>query len=277
MKLKYLIFSLMVLCSSQLLAGSIHYYDLKQRPASEVIPLVQPFLEAGEVVSGDGYQLFIKATPARADELKALIVNIDKPLATYKISVSNDQSLLTARHSVSGSARIESGDTTVEAGKSINKDSSAEIRIDSSKNDKHSGQTQYLKVQQGKAAFISTANLQIIPAQHYSNGTNRDYVTQELYPASQDGFFIVVRSASDNNVNIKIQSAASNKTERRVYHGYGQKQTYLDTTLQVPMNSWFEIGGIDESSTDRSSELLSRSQSSKQTGNAILIRIERVN
>ena len=278
MKLNHLIFFfILAFHSSLIIAESIHYYDLKQRPASEVIPLIQPFLEPGEVINGEGYQLFIKTTPIRANELHDLIVKIDKPMASYKISVSNDQSLLDSRLAVSGSARIESGDTTLEVGKPTKQESSAELGVDSSNENKQSGQTQHLQVQQGKAAFISTANLGIIPIQHYSNGRKRNYTTQEMYPTSQDGFFIVVRSANNKTANVNIQSTASNKIDRSVYHGYGQKQTYLDTTLQVPLNSWFELGGIDESLTSRTREILSDSQSSKQTSNAILMRIERVN
>lgn len=277
--MKYLHFSfiLIITCSTVLYASSIHYYDLKQRPAAEVIPLVQPFLESGEVINGEGYQLFIKATPARAKEIEGLIANIDQSLDTFKVSVSNDQSLLQARQSVSGSARLESGDTSVQVGKQKNKDSSVEIRASSSSENKHSGQTQTLQVQEGKPAYISTADLRIIPVRNYPNNVNGEYVTQEIYPVSQDGFLVTVRSADKKTANVSIQSATSNKTDRPVYHGYGQEQTYLDTTLQVPMGRWFEIGGINERSNSSSSEILSRSSSNKQTGNSIVMKIELLN
>ena len=271
---KHLVLILLIIDSSLLYAGSIHYYDLEQRPAAEVIPLIQPFLEPGEVINGDGYQLFIKASDARANQLKGLIANIDKPISDYKISVSNDQSLLQSRQSVSGSIRIESGDATIEAGELISEDSSAEVRVESSNRNKQSGQTQHLRVQQGKAAFITTANLRIIPVQYYPNGA---HLAQEIYPTSQDGFFIIVRSANNKMANIEIQSAASNKTGNNVYHNYGQEQTFVNTTLQAPLNSWFELGGINENSSSHSSEILSRSQSSKQTGNSILLKIEQIN
>ncbi|MEM7304621.1 MAG: hypothetical protein AAF372_03745, partial [Pseudomonadota bacterium] len=189
---------------SALQAGSIHYYDLTQRTADEVIPLIKPFLEPGEAISGEGYQLFIKATPSRANDLEGMIANIDQSLETFKISVSNDQNLLRQQNSVSGSAKIEGGDTTIQVGKHRNKDSSVEIRAESSQINNQSNQVQYLQVQEGKSAFISTANLRIIPVRNYSPRTNEDYISKEYYPVSEDGFFVTVRSPDNKTANVKI-------------------------------------------------------------------------
>ena len=44
----------LILFSTTYAAGSIHYFDLKNRPANEVIPLLKPFLQENEAISGDG-------------------------------------------------------------------------------------------------------------------------------------------------------------------------------------------------------------------------------
>ncbi|MEM8844504.1 MAG: hypothetical protein AAGB35_05605 [Pseudomonadota bacterium] len=268
----------LLMCSTNLYsAGSIHYYDLTKRPAEEVIPLIQPFLEPQEAISGDGYQLFIKATATRAQEIEELIANIDKAADIFKISVSNDQNLFRARDSISGSAKIESGDTTIQVGKPRDKDSSVSIQADSTTRNNQNSQTQFVQVQEGKPAFISTSTLRIIPIHSYIEKPNGDYIIEGYYPTDQNGFFAIVRSPDNKTANVSLQSVASSNSGRKSYHGYGQPQTYLNTTLQVPIGKWFEVGGIDQSSSSSSSGILSRSNSNKETSNNIFMKVDIVN
>ncbi|MEY4195045.1 MAG: hypothetical protein RLZZ226_1413 [Pseudomonadota bacterium] len=60
---------------------------LHHQPAEELLPVLQPLLEAGEVILPGGSELLIQASPARAALLREWIVKLDKPRHRLRISI----------------------------------------------------------------------------------------------------------------------------------------------------------------------------------------------
>jgi hypothetical protein len=60
---------------------------LQQRPAAELVPLLQPLLQERERVSGDGYTLLISAEPARVEQLRAAVAQLDRAPRRLRITV----------------------------------------------------------------------------------------------------------------------------------------------------------------------------------------------
>lgn len=68
-------------------AASVTSIPLKNRPAEELVPLIQPLLEANEVILPNGSELLIKADPARISSLHEWISQLDKPQHRLLITV----------------------------------------------------------------------------------------------------------------------------------------------------------------------------------------------
>ena len=267
------IFMLIILSSTLLASDSIHYFDLKNRPADEVITLIRPLLHDTEAMSGDGYQLFIKAPASRIEEIERLISAVDRASKTFRISVTSDEYAAINENNVDASVLIESGDAEVNVGKYPRKDPGVTVNIDTRNTENKSDKTQFVQVQEGKPAYISKENLRITPIYSYVQRPNGNFLIEHnrLSPGKQDGFYVVARSADGRSVTISIQSASSSK---RTYQGYGQEQTYVDTTLRVRLGEWFEIGGNSDSRNSESKGVLYKTKKNKERYNKIFVKIE---
>lgn len=60
---------------------------LQQRPAAEVVAVLQPLLEARETVVGDGFTLILSAEPARLEQLRATVAELDRAPRQLRITV----------------------------------------------------------------------------------------------------------------------------------------------------------------------------------------------
>ena len=267
------IFMLIILSSTLLASDSIHYFDLKNRPADEVITLIRPLLHDTEAMSGDGYQLFIKAPASRIEEIERLISAVDRASKTFRISVTSDEYAAINENNVDASVLIESGDAEVNVGKYPRKDPGVTVNIDTRNTENKSDKTQFVQVQEGKPAYISKENLRITPIYSYVQRPNGNFLIEHnrLSPGKQDGFYVVARSADGKSVTISIQSASSSK---RTYQGYGQEQTYVDTTLRVRLGEWFEIGGNSDSRNSESKGVLYKTKKNEERYNKIFVKID---
>jgi len=61
---------------------------LHNKPASDIIPLIKPFLIPKAAVSGDNYNIMIKTTASNMYEIKEMIANFDTPIHQLLISIS---------------------------------------------------------------------------------------------------------------------------------------------------------------------------------------------
>lgn len=272
MKRLFIIINLLIALSVSSASQSIHYIDLQHRPASELIPLIKPMLEPGEAISGDGYQLFIKTSSQRKQTLKGLILNLDKTVKIFRITVSDDEFVTTEKNDISASAKADLHDGEITLGRNAPDRPGITIHADTRKTEDKSENTQFLLVQEGKPAFITREKLHIYPVHAYVRRPNGDFIIEHYQPSPsrQDGFYIIARASGENKVHIKIQSSTS---KRQSYHGYGQEQTFIDTTVEIPFGSWFEIGGNTDTRESTSDGLIYRTHKNEKRQQKVFIKI----
>ena len=58
-------------------ADSIETIQLHNRPAAEVIPIIQPMLDAGGSVTGQGFQLFVRSGEQNLVQIRQLVEKLD--------------------------------------------------------------------------------------------------------------------------------------------------------------------------------------------------------
>ncbi len=272
--MKHLIVMIFILMTAPILlaADSIHYFDLKNRPADEVMPLIRPLLQNNEAMSGDGYQIFIKAPANRVEEIEQLISAVDRASKTFRISVTSDEYVATNENSINASIQIESGDAELNVGKYRRNGPGVTVNVDTRKTENKSDKTQFVQVQEGKPAFVSREKLHIIPIYSYVQRANGDFIIEHDYPSSsQDGFYVLARSADSQSANVSIQSASTNN---KSYQGYDQDQTFVDTSLRVPLGKWFEIGGNTESYSSDEKGILYKTKKNSERYNKIFLKVE---
>jgi len=88
---------------------ALEIIPLHHRTVEQVLPALQPLLEPGATLSGSRGQLFLRASPSNADDIKRALAAIDRPSKRLQISVRYDDALERERRDIQTSGSIGSG------------------------------------------------------------------------------------------------------------------------------------------------------------------------
>ena len=94
-------------------AQEMQVIELRHRLASEVIPVVQPLLEPGGVITGMDGTLFVRTSPANLTQILQVVESLDRQPRQLLLSVGQGTVTNLDSSSVHGSATIGDGDVQV--------------------------------------------------------------------------------------------------------------------------------------------------------------------
>jgi hypothetical protein len=196
---------------------SLEILSLRYRTAEQVLPALQPLVEPGGTLTGQGNQLIVRTSPANLAELRRALEAIDRPARRLQISVRFDDTLGASDRALGASGRIGSGGANVEL-RARGSSTTAEGRVD-----------QRLQVLEGSHATIYLGESRPVRERRYIQ-TPTGVIAQEVTVVqdSRMGFEIVPR-LSGASVQVDIAGA----------HGY--------TTASGPLGEWFELGAVAQS------------------------------
>src|ERR687887_2854374 len=86
--------------------NALEIIALRHRTAEQVIPALQPLLDPGATLSGQGTQLFVRASPSNLAELRRALDSIDRPQKRLVLSVRFDGAYNAASREIEASGRI---------------------------------------------------------------------------------------------------------------------------------------------------------------------------
>ena len=191
---------------------ALEIIPLRYRTAEQVLPALQPLLEPGATLSGSRGQLFLRASPSNADDIKRALAAIDRPARRLQISVRLDDALARERRDVKASGSIGGGGVRF-SGSAQDARTGAGERVD-----------QRLQVLEGSRAYITTGQSRPL---RLPDGT----VIQEL----ASGFDVVARLSGDV---VHLDIAQQRET--------GAQNQRLGTSTTARLGEWVELGGATQ-------------------------------
>ena len=211
--------ALFALCAfgalSALAQQPLEIIPLRHRTVDQVLPALQPLLEPGGTLSGSRGQLFLRASPANAAEIKQALAVIDRPARRLEISVRYDEAQDAERRALGASGTISNRGARVDVTAEQDRRAGAE-RVD-----------QRLQVLEGGRAFIMTGQSRPLRAPG-------ETVIQDL----GTGFEVVPRvSGSDVTLEIFQQREVAGERPNTVQ---GQQ---ISSVVRTALGKWVEIGG----------------------------------
>lgn len=228
---------LLLQCAAQADDNVIGMIALRNRPAAEIQPLLAPMLEANEAVSGDGFNLIVKASPQRLETIRSLIGQLDTRLHSLFISVI--QNSYQSADQLNAEAAIQLSHPPIRM-RGMNADTRD---IDQQRT------TQQLRTMEGQAAHIQTGNVR--PIQNigvYGNAYGYSSITSNTYmQEASTGFAVVPRLIGHDEVVVDIEPWSDRFTNN------GAVETRdLRTSIRARLGEWLEIGGVmEQRQTDR--------------------------
>lgn len=197
---------------------ALEIIPLRHRTVEQVLPALQPLLEPGATLSGSRGQLFLRASPSNADDIKRALAVIDRPARRLQISVRLDDALDRERRDVQASGSVGSGGVRFSGSAQDSRTNSGE-RVD-----------QRVQVLEGSGAYIAAGQSRPL---RLPDGTE----IQEL----ATGFEVVPRLAG-GGVALEIAQQRESPGQRP---GVIEGQR-VATTVHARLGEWVEIGATSQ-------------------------------
>lgn len=200
---------------------------LKHRNAESLIPLLQPVLDEGVSISGQGATLIVNSKPWQLEELRTLLAQLDTPLQSLMISVIQGGSV--QRSGIQGNV---SGNVAA-----------PQVRIYGTQKNEKEAVSQRLQVIEGEWASISAG--ESVPVVRQSNNHSLHGTTTQPsieYKEIESGFEVRPRLQGEQ-VTLEIRPF---RAKRASAGGGIIEQQQITTTVSGKLGEWLTLGGVDE-------------------------------
>lgn len=243
----------------------VEMVSLKNRPADQLLPVLQPLVEPGGAISGMGNQLIIKASRRNREQLKQLLQSLDTAPRMLRILVSQNRGEDRGGQEagVSGDLNLGSNVRIIQPGRSgggsiqIQRgDSTVNVRALDTRSTRSAASSQMVQVMEGGKAFIQVGQSIPIPLRQAVAGPGGMVVTETtVYRDMGQGFYAEPRLTGDR---VTLEISPSNDTPGP--YGPGSVNTqHLSTTVSGRLGQWIPLGGSAQAASlrDRNNSELS--------------------
>ena len=213
-------------------AQAIEVLDLRFRTADQVLPVLQPLVEPGGALSGQGSQLFLRTSRANAAQIRQVLATLDRPPRQFQIHVRQDliQDGTSQQRNVDGSVTITSRRSFGSANVDVRDGASTSTR----------GAEQTLRVLEGGRAYLVMGAAIPFTFRHWVRGPGGNWTgtQQTTYYEALTGFFVQPQLAG-NLVTLDIEP------EDAQVSASGIDRARLATQVQVRLGEWTPLGGAE--------------------------------
>lgn len=244
----------LVLLVSTVQAESITTIQLQNRPAEEVIPIIEPMLGADDAISGQGFKIFLRSSPQTLTRVRDMVDVLDTPAKILQVSVFQGSDRDLGKLGIGANIRIEGGDASVDigngrdnsddAGGSITystADGSVRINGISTQESLRDNPIHHVRVTEGTEAYIETGKR--IP---YFYGAawkgRRGFVGSIEYKDAITGFYVLPRIRG-NDVILEVSPYKSSQSNTG---GDNIDTQSAGTIITGRVGEWLLIGGVTE-------------------------------
>ena len=258
--------ALFMLCSLPAQAAT-ELIQLNYRTADDVLPLLQSVLDGQGKVSPYGNQLLINASPAKIEEVRELLAQLDTAPRRLLISVDSSESRLQERSGYRVDGSISAGDVEVSAGRG-EVQGRDQVRLIRRSTDSRNGGTQQVQATEGYPALIQVG--QSVPLTSTGIGPYGQIYRNTQYRDVTQGFYVTA-SLSGELVHLRISS--NNDRISQQYPGVIDIQS-TDTRVSGRIGEWIPLGGVSQSSQNRDSGILQRQSTHDSNDISLYIRVD---
>jgi len=259
----------------------IETIQLQHRTSTEIIPVLQPFIKQGGMLTGTGYKLIIKSTPENIEEVKRLLADIDSSLKQVLITVALAHQLEQLQQAEQSQLQVQAGDVNVSVGSTpqTNPAPGAAVSIDTGKikYDTRRYQTQQrtaapslqqMKVVEGSWATIRSG--QSIPIATRSRNPDGTVTETLTYQHVMSGFEVLPRVNKDHvTLMIRPQKASLGA------QGGGLVDIQsMETTVSGKLGEWLSLGGSTTLNNTDTSGILHSTRTRESQHDQIWVKVE---
>jgi len=241
-----------LLLATNLRAQELQAIDLKFRLADEIIPIVQPLLEAGGVLTGMDGVLFVRTSPGNFAQIQQAVAMLDRAPRELLISVGQGTVTDTSSAGARGSATIGSDDVQVGVNRPPGSESGAQVQVHSRTQQANLHNVSSVRTLEGTESYIAIGQSAPVTTRTVATGWNGPVAQQSTeYRDASSGFYATVRVSGDH-VTLDISPRQQSLRSRN-----GAVETQgAATTVAGRLGEWIPIGGVRDERSDATGGLL---------------------
>lgn len=233
-------------------ADALSVIQLQHRPAEEIIPIIEPMLGDNDAISGQGFQVFVQASPQTLARVRDMIEVLDVAAKVLQVSVFQGSERDLGGLGVDANIRIEGSDAGVEVGSGRNIDAGGSVTYSTSKGSAsvdglsteqslRDHPIHQVRVTEGTEAYIETG--QRIPYFYGAVWRGRRGIAGTVeYEDAVTGFYVLPRVRGEN----VILEISPYKSTRGGTDGDNVDKQSAGTTVTGRIGKWILVGGIVE-------------------------------
>lgn len=235
------ILAFLLILSAGAYGGQLAVLELNHRRADDVMPIISPFLGAGDTLSGKDGLLFISTTPENLARIQSIIAHLDQAPQQLAITVVQGENALDTLETLAVSGSVTIGDkVTVGVGDHRGQSDDA-ITVEARTRDRvrRSSDVQRVLVQAGQTATIYVGLSEPVPVGSPSHHGMHIHQIQG-YREILTGVLVTPRISGDR-ISLDIET----RRDRPADDGSDAVRTQeIQTRVQGRLNEWIEIGGV---------------------------------
>jgi len=245
--------------------AELTFYSLSHRAPEDIIPTIRPFLQPGETIGAGYNELILRVEPENMADIKKLIKKLDQPAHRLIIYVNRDGQFNRQTEGYNVNNRINIG-----VGSDLKSSYKGRVKIYSTKDNSSNKNNQTIQVLEGHTAHISegvSEPITDIQVQQYGNHSHISSSTN--YQEASNGFYVTPRLAN-GSVILEIapwyeDPLSKNRTSAEF--------TRASSVIRGRLNTWIQLAGIDDTSTQTSSKILGRHAQTTKQKNTIWVKV----
>ncbi len=268
---------LSILLSFGAARAELEIIPLRHRTVDQVLPVLQPLVEPGGVLTGQNNQLIVRTSAQNLAEIRRVLASIDTPQRRLMISVRFGSDLRASDQGVDVRGTVRSGDVAISNERVPADRSRVSVRARSADASLSEQVDQRIQVLEGGHAFIATGESRPLRQGIVTVTPQGRTVTQgTAFQEANTGFEVVPRVSGDR---VTLEIAPQRETFGAPVSRGGARTVQSQraaTTVSARLGEWFEIGGVGERSETAASGIGSRSSASASGGRRIWVRVDEV-
>ena len=235
-------------------ARELEVIELRYRLAEEIVPIVQPLLEPGGVLTGADRLLFVNTSPANFEQIRQAVLLIDRRPRQLVVTVGQGTVIHEQRTEVSGQARIGGDDVQAGVNAPPRGEAGVAVGIDSRAQRADLRNTSSVRALEGTETYIAVGQLAPLTTTQVVPGRRGpvEYRSTE-YGDVSTGFYATARLQGDT---VTLEVSPRQQRLRGAAPGTVVETAGVVSTINGRLGEWLPIGAVQQSGGGDTSGLL---------------------
>lgn len=259
------VFIILTFTANALLAADrVEIFTLKHRTSNEIIPIIKPLLGKDAAITGQGFNLIVRAPTSSLEQVRDIIAQLDRAPRRLRISVRPQQAEAPSRQDLGASGTIRSGDAEIQ----LNDSGPTRLKLRESVGRSAKNGTQTVHTLEGRQAFIQVGQLVPVPERNIDQFGNQREIVH--YKNATTGFYVVPRLSGDQVIlDISPHSISVDR--------HGRQRLNIEqatTSLRGNIGEWMAVGAINQTRSQSNKQILSSSERGRLHDSQLQIKVE---